>query len=209
MTIEEQNEIILYWYPIIEEIGLSHQDRLPIHIIYDMIQDVTEWMIQKIRNNWYVFNYSYANSYIKQNIKLEFQKRYEKLQKQENTLYFSDTEIIYTDNAMFEDIYNRIVIYDLINNTLEFNRTLKYKEYFDRNLEILFQVYYQERTITEISKYHNVRHSRIQQIINNMLRHIRHICFKTIPREDKELFTPIGHYPHGYYDAYEYRKQKK
>ena len=203
MTIEEQNEIILYWYPIIEEIGLSHQDRLPIHIIQDMIQDVTEWMIQKIRNNWYVFNYSYANSYIKQNIKLEFQKRYKKLQKQENTLSFSDTEIIYTDDAMFDNIYNATVVYDLI------NRMLKRFPCSDRNLKILFQVYYQEHTIVEISKYYNLSSSRASEIINKILRNLRQSCFQIIPREDRELFTPIGHYPHGHYDAHEYRKEKK
>lgn len=205
MTIEEQNEIILYWYPIIEEIGLSHQDRLPIHIIQDMIQDVTEWMIQKIRNNWCVFNYSYANGYIKQNIKLEFQRQYKKLQKQENTLYFSDTEIIYTDNAMFEDIYNRIVVYDLINHIL--------KRYTyscsNRNLEILFQVYYQEHTMVEVSKCYNLSKSRTSTIIDKILRCLRQSCFQIIPREDRELFTPIGHYPHGHYDAHEYRKEKK
>lgn len=202
MTIDEQNQIILHWYPIIEKIGLSYQDKLPIHMIQDMTQDVTEWMIQNVRNDEFVRNYS--NDYIKIKIKRKFQTKYKILQKQENILSFSDTEIIYTDNALFDHLHNEMIVCDLI------NRMQKCYTYSDRNLKMLFDVYHQNYTMTQIGKYHNISNKRVSQIVNKMLRSLKRICFlRVIPQEDKELFTPIGHYAYGYYDSHEYRKEKK
>lgn len=202
MTIDEQNQIILHWYPIIEKIGLSYQDKLPIHMIQDMIQDVTEWMIQNIRNNEFATNYS--NTYTKQKIKRKFQTEYTILQKQENILSLSNTEIIYTDNAMFNNLHNRIVVCTLI------NYMQKCKAYSNRNLKILFEVYLQNYTIAEIGKYYNISSTRTSQLIHKMLPRLKRICFfKVIPPEDKELFDPIGQYAYEYYDSHEYRKEKK